>query len=111
MLIDRDALIDIINIHRRDLWDRLWNVLHGNMFESRDYLRGLENGYWEIKKDIEQLPTIDPVKHGRWIFEPKDALEAMFTLPKCSECGHESSDALNYCPNCGALMREDGEEV
>ena len=43
-------------------------------------------------------------KRGEWIYHPKDAIEMMFTLPKCSICGHESSDALNYCPNCGAKM-------
>lgn len=41
---------------------------------------------------------------GHWIFNPKDAIELMFTLPKCSECGFESSDCGNYCPNCGARM-------
>lgn len=46
-----------------------------------------------------QLP-----KRGEWIYKPKDAIEMMFTLPKCSVCGHESSDANNYCPNCGAKM-------
>ena len=52
------------------------------------------------------------VRHGYWIFNPKDAIEMMFTLPKCSECGVESSDGGNYCSNCGAKMdkrREDGE--
>lgn len=42
---------------------------------------------------------------GHWIFNPKDAIELMFTLPKCSECGLESSDCGNFCPNCGADMR------
>lgn len=48
-----------------------------------------------------QLP-----KQGEWIYKPKDAIEMMFTLPKCSVCGHESSDANNFCPNCGADMRK-----
>lgn len=52
------------------------------------------------------LADAEPVKHGHWIFEPKDAIEMMFTLPKCSECGAESSDGGNYCPNCGAKMDE-----
>ena len=42
---------------------------------------------------------------GEWIFNPKDAIELMFTKPKCSECGFESSDGGNYCSNCGAKMR------
>ena len=45
-------------------------------------------------------------KRGEWIYKPKDAIEMMFTLPKCSVCGHESSDANNYCPNCGAKMND-----
>lgn len=55
-------------------------------------------------------PTIDaePVRHGKWIFNPSDAFEAMFAKPKCSECGFESADGGNYCPNCGARMDEDG---
>lgn len=46
---------------------------------------------------LEELPTIDavPVVHGAWIFNPADGIEAMFTKPKCSLCGFESSDGLN----------------
>ena len=53
---------------------------------------------------VNEQPIIEERKHGKWIYNPKDALEMMFNLPKCSECGHESSDALNYCPNCGSRM-------
>ena len=49
-------------------------------------------------------------KRGKWIYKPKDAIEMMFTLPKCSVCGHESSDANNFCPNCGADMRGEQDE-
>ena len=62
--------------------------------ESR--ITGLGNRIFALEK---QLP-----KRGEWIYKPKDAIEMMFTLPKCSVCGHESSDANNYCPNCGAKM-------
>ena len=57
--------------------------------------------------------TIDaePVRHGHWIFNPKDAIEMMFTLPKCSECGVESPVVGNYCPNCGAIMDERREDA
>lgn len=61
-----------------------------------------------IYAEIINAPTVDaePVKHGHWIFNPKDAIEMMFTLPKCSKCGAESSDGGNYCSNCGAKMDE-----
>lgn len=63
---------------------------------------------WEresIKDDLLSLPPAEP-KHGEWIFNPKDAIESMFTKPKCSECGFESSDGGNFCPNCGSDMRK-----
>lgn len=55
---------------------------------------------------IDNAPTVEPVRHGHWIFNSKDALEMMFTLPKCSKCGVESSDGGNYCSHCGAKMDE-----
>ena len=70
----------------------------------------------EAKKTFDTIidvqPTVDaePVRHGHWIFNPKDAIEMMFTLPKCSECGAESPDGGNYCPNCGAKMDEVEDE-
>ena len=69
-----------------------------------------------VLDDVESMPTIEiepqwipcsdaePVRHGKWIFNPSDAFEAMFAKPKCSECGFESADGGNYCPNCGARM-------
>ena len=59
------------------------------------------------KQELGEVDT-EPVRRGRWIFDPKDAIEMMFTLPKCSECGAESPNGGNYCPNCGAKM--DGGE-
>lgn len=52
----------------------------------------------------------DSRQRGEWIFNPKDAIELMFTKPKCSECGFESSDGGNFCPNCGARMYKGGED-
>ena len=64
---------------------------------------------YKVAYSDEMPPTVDavPVRHGKWIFNPKDAIEMMFTLPKCSECGAESADGGNYCPNCGARMDEE----
>ena len=65
----------------------------------------------ELYDILERMPTIEaePIRHGRWIFNPKDAIEMMFTLPKCSECGAESPNGGNYCSNCGAKMNEVGD--
>lgn len=53
-------------------------------------------------RKIMALPSEEKI--GNWIFNPRDGIEAMFTKPKCSVCGFESADGLNYCPNCGARM-------
>jgi len=70
-----------------------------------DKLKDIISDTWILDR-IDEQPTVDAelVRHGYWIFNPKDAIEMMFTLPKCSECGAESADGGNYCPNCGAKM-------
>ena len=68
-----------------------------------------------VARAVENAPTIDPVKHGKWI--PINERAA-----KCSLCGEweytngkdKTGTAIihratkHYCPNCGARM--DGEE-
>lgn len=59
--------------------------------------------------DVADAPTADVVerKKGEWIINPTDAIDMMFTKPKCSECGFESADGGNFCSNCGADMRKE----
>ena len=57
---------------------------------------------------IDQMPTIEP-KKGEWINAyPEIEPNPMFGYGICSVCGFEQSisDKLNFCPNCGALMRD-----
>jgi hypothetical protein len=57
------------------------------------------------------LPPVTPQpKMGRWIRVDKDKL-------KCSECEtihfiaqYPQSANINYCPNCGCLMKGEGEK-
>lgn len=85
-----------------------------------DYLPNCYNGYSDTYDKVyiigvlEDLPTIDPVRHGKWI--PVNERAA-----KCSLCGEweytngrdKTGTAIihraikHYCPNCGARM--DGE--
>ena len=54
---------------------------------------------------IESMPTIDPVKHGEWIFENRTWFHQ--PLLKCSCCGRRQFFArFDYCPHCGARMNE-----
>ena len=53
---------------------------------------------------LELLPTADvqPVRRGHWI----EVDYGMFV--KCSECGNISEFEHNYCDECGADMRGEG---
>ena len=53
-----------------------------------------------------QSEDVQPVKHGRWVFNkpPDDWIMSLYT---CDQCGHVEEGKPNYCPNCGAKM--DGE--
>lgn len=74
--------------------------------EAKKVINGIDSYF---AKYIDDIPTADVVerKKGEWIFNPTDAIEMMFTKPKCSECGFESADGGNFCSNCGADMRKE----
>lgn len=54
-------------------------------------------------KAIESIPAADvrPVVRGKWI----DHQEGRWIYAKCSECGTLHDVKSNFCPNCGADMR------
>jgi hypothetical protein len=70
------------------------------------------------KKDIDSAPTIDQVKHGKWIKDGESC-----ALYKCSECNdlcavagyancipeQQMYKVFKFCPNCGAKMERSEE--
>lgn len=71
---------------------------------------------------IDNAPTIEaePLKHGRWILIGRGRITKSRDL-KCSVCGNyfrvyddvtlnAGRGDANFCPNCGADMREGGEQ-
>lgn len=102
-LIDADELVKRFKIIANDNWNKQTPTSWGAAFSDAIEI-------------VDEQPTIDPVKHGRW---EKDSDTAFYW--RCSECGcylfwrkedyllrHE--DEPNYCPNCGAKMEESDEE-
>ena len=74
----------------------------------------------EIKSamlEIGSLPAADvaEVRHGRWVDKTNISRSAVEQRVDCSVCGQIfwSSTVLsfNYCPNCGALMKENEHET
>lgn len=71
----------------------------------------------DIHKKLLKIPVVDavPVKHGKWIPNGDDDMDA--GMWHCSECGHEIYSDLAlieeiqeqgyalYCEHCGAEMR------
>lgn len=64
---------------------------------------------------IDQAEPVDavPVVHGRWMEIPE---AEMFMCSECGEPGLSFDDVYiydlkpaNFCPNCGADMREEGD--
>ena len=97
-LIDADELM-------KKFYDIEFNAKHELFGESRDLaLEGLKH----IKKALKGMPTIDPVKHGHWIF-----VEDMVSYIKCSECGDDicwvNTKRPKYCPSCGSRMDGDNK--
>lgn len=62
--------------------------------------------YGELEIYIDQTPTVDPVKHGKWIETNEDGFENVY----CSVCGCSTyrdecfGDYIRfaYCSSCGA---------
>ncbi len=65
---------------------------------------------------IDDAPTMDSVKHGRWIEHHEPFTWMGYTTWTCSkcgyECGYEKEIGLRtfYCPNCGCKMDEVEDE-
>ena len=84
-----------------------------------DYIRKIDMPF-ETKTTVictvNTMPTIDPVKHGKWIYKPTSDHDGYVV---CSNCDvyipshklfgkdDEYTNTSNYCPHCGARM--DGE--
>lgn len=78
--------------------------IYVDSYQDLHYLRLLSK---KIDRKIKAIPAADvqPVRHGRWNCYDSFALE-------CSNCGwinyHNMGvpNSFNYCPNCGAYMKE-----
>lgn len=66
--------------------------------------------------EIDDAPTVDPVKHGHWV-KHKSNIESCYIQRydgdlvwyECSECQGRETIIKLYCPYCGAKMDEVSE--
>ena len=93
-LISRQAALEMLNDN--ELERQADDVFDGDLHR---YKRAAQ-------RIIAQLPTIDHVKRGEWIFENRTWFHQ--PLLKCSCCGRRQFVArFDYCPACGARMETD----
>lgn len=65
-------------------------------------------------KALKEAPTIDPVKHGKWITKRTWEHDGEYYCEKCGKEAHwtwerDKQILSDYCPNCGARMDGDSE--
>ncbi len=71
----------------------------------------VKEAYGTAARRIDQMPSVDvqPVKHGRWIWDSSPEFGNPYGSYVCSECDERQAYKENYCPNCGARMDGDAE--
>ena len=91
-LISRQAAIDALEIEK--------SLVERPITETRWFDLGLR----KAQDVLSELPSAQPEqKRGRW--EQKFKYHNLVEAGKCSVCGKWYS-TYNFCPNCGADMRE-----
>lgn len=93
-LIDADALMDVMGIA----------VECESCPRNGVFGCGEDSAFVYACESITGAPTVDPIRHGRWMMTPT-------AWRYCSICGCEPPCETNiptdYCPNCGAKMDEE----
>ena len=96
-LIDADALVEDIKSEIDD--DK---EIYPDDKVSIIFRAGIKT----VIRIVKNQDTVDPVKHGEWIF-----VEDLVSYIKCSECGDDicwvNTKRPKYCPHCGAKMDGD----
>ena len=63
-----------------------------------------------IKSTINAIPAVDitPAVNGRWIRKNTNGYDWTFIFSNCGYIdGYPFNDRHNFCPNCGAKMRQE----
>lgn len=89
--------------------EALKSKLQKNIEELADktrFFEGIRMGYESAVHFVEQAPTVEERKQGRWI-EKRLGGNTSRTCSCCKTLVFANSTTFNYCPYCGAEM--DGE--
>lgn len=69
-----------------------------------DAIKAIETSRFLIDaiEKVMMLPSAQP-KTGKWI-DKSGGIEGAWNY--CSVCGEQAIDLYDYCPNCGAMMKD-----
>jgi len=104
-LISRQAAIDALG-EKPLVWDDLSDFDLGKAAQWSDDVDAIKN----LQPTCNNLPSAQPQRmKGRWIHDGYDIPHGVDWM-HCSVCGrrepHVPAAMTNYCPGCGADMRE-----
>lgn len=80
------------------------NYMRSQIKQMEKHPRNYEFNLPYYRKTVELLEKAER-PHGEW----KQKSGLYFGYPYCSKCGYAYKHAFNFCPNCGADMREEGD--
>lgn len=108
-LIDADAVIEELRQIYNDCDDWETHISQSDLAESEKRILTIrasatKMAMIEVRLRVDKIPTADVVerKKGRWLDKGRKIC--------CSECGRSLFCATNFCPECGADMRGDGND-
>ena len=96
---DDIVLRNVLTDSRADLHGALFVALKGENFDAHNFLDKAVEA-WN-RRGVEKADA-KPVKRGEWGKRAYNRLQ-------CSYCGKCEDIATDFCPNCGADMREPTE--
>ena len=114
--ISREAALRAIENKRNEYVDKAWTPVVGGRYRQDELFANAALGCRAAEEEVKTVPAADvkPVVYGYWT--RKRTIEHDGEL-YCSVCGKEPNTGMfgitktNFCPNCGADMREVEHEL
>ena len=89
-------------------------LIDADALKEKAFFHEIDNVSYVEEEDIDKAPTVDAVerKRGKWVHSEDEAWSGGGKTT-CSACAWSYSDGayldvyeFNFCPNCGAEMKE-----
>lgn len=64
------------------------------------------HGYIRLKLNTIPAADVRPAVHGEWVYEEPNGANNFKGCYWCDQCHQPINHKKNFCPNCGADMRE-----